>query len=215
MHDGSLFGTSYFSCPDKHGVFCQLSELGGGAPAPAAAAPAYSAAPVSTPMAAAASPATSFSVGQKVHGQHPHSVVICFSLTEAPLPDPNPDPTQHPETDPKQTRNGPKRTRNGPKSSSRGFVGVGGRGVVREKENHYPSVSTPVDFREITIGRGEKELEERKRPPSPRFQFYQEKTRFTKGRFRPCERPKMGLRRQCCGKIDREGSCSRAAGGPS
>ena len=66
MHDGSLFGTSYFSCPDKHGVFCQLSELGGGAPAPAAAAPAYAAAPASMPMAAAASPATSFSVGQKV-----------------------------------------------------------------------------------------------------------------------------------------------------
>ena len=79
-------------------------------------------------------------------------VVIFFSLTEAPLP----DPTQRRETDPKQTRNRAetepngaetelkrsKRSRNGPKSGfsgwdGRGFVGVGGvGGVVREKENH-------------------------------------------------------------------------------
>ena len=72
-------------------------------------------------------------------------IVIFFSLTEAPLP----DPTQHPETDPKQTRNrpetdpnGPKRTRNGPKrpeimdrnqglwgGTAGGFVGMGGWGL--------------------------------------------------------------------------------------
>ena len=52
----------------REGVFCTLSELGGGgAPAPAAAAPApaFAAAPASAPMAAA-SPATSYTVGQKV-----------------------------------------------------------------------------------------------------------------------------------------------------
>ena len=39
-------------------------------------------------------------------------LVIFFSLTEAPLP----DPTQNgPETDPEQTRNGPERTRTHPK----------------------------------------------------------------------------------------------------
>ena len=66
---------------------------------------------------------------------------------------PHPDPTQHPrngpETDPEQTRNGAKRSqtepngakrsRNGPKSSplTGGFDGMGGVGVVREKEYHY------------------------------------------------------------------------------
>ena len=80
--------------------------------------------------------------------------MIFFSLTEAPLP----DPTQHPEKDPKRTRNraetepngakrsrnGAKRSRNGPKSSFSGWDGRGlcrgrvGGGVVREKENHYP-----------------------------------------------------------------------------
>ena len=44
-------------------------------------------------------------------------VVIFFSLTEAPLPDPTPTPPNGPETDPKRTRNGAKRTRNGPKRS--------------------------------------------------------------------------------------------------
>eukprot|EP00971_Amphidinium_carterae_P230303 4570525-Amphidinium_carterae.1 len=74
MHDGSLFGESYFSCADKHGVFCKVAELGGGAPAPVAAAPAPVAAapaPVAAPPAAAA-PAPvaaaggALSVGQKV-----------------------------------------------------------------------------------------------------------------------------------------------------
>ena len=81
------------------------------------------------------------------------SLVIFFSLTEAPLPDPTPTP---PNT-PKRTRNGP---RNGAKTEPNGaelepniatkdrneafrggtgggFVGVRGvEGVVREKENH-------------------------------------------------------------------------------
>ena len=39
--------------------------------------------------------------------------MIFFSLTEAPLP----DPTQHPETDPKQTRSGAKRSQTDPKRS--------------------------------------------------------------------------------------------------
>ena len=79
-----------------------------------------------------------------------------FSLTEAPLP----DPTQHPETDPKRTQNGPetepngakrsrngaKRSRNGLKSSFSGWDGRGvcrgrrGWGVVREKEYRYRRV---------------------------------------------------------------------------
>ena len=62
--------------------------------------------------------------------------------SEAPLPDPTPTPPQHPETDPKQTRNraetepngakssrnGARRSRNGPKSS---FPSFDGRGVCR------------------------------------------------------------------------------------
>ena len=84
-------------------------------------------------------------------------VVIFFSLTEAPLPDPtptHPTPRNGPEADPKQTRNGAKRSRTEPKRTEAepkwteiepsgvgrpgGFVGVGkgGIGVVREKENH-------------------------------------------------------------------------------
>ena len=74
--------------------------------------------------------------------------VIFFSLTEAPLPDPHPDPTHGPETDPKQTQNGAKRSqtdpngakrsRNAPKSSPLGWDSPGGfvrlgRGVEREK----------------------------------------------------------------------------------
>ena len=62
--------------------------------------------------------------------------MIFFSLTGAPLP----DPTQHPETDPKRTRNrsetepnGAKRSRNGAKQSRNGpkssFSGWDGRGV--------------------------------------------------------------------------------------
>ena len=80
-------------------------------------------------------------------------VVIFFSLTEAPLPDPNPTPPNtlkrtrnRAETEPngaKRSRNGAKRSRNGPKSSFSGWDGRGvcrgrgGGGVVREKENHY------------------------------------------------------------------------------
>ena len=67
-----------------------------------------------------------------------------FSLTEAPLP----DPTQHLETDPKRTRNGAKRSQTDPNraemdrnqalsgGTAGGFVGRGGGGVVKEKENH-------------------------------------------------------------------------------
>ena len=54
----------------------------------------------------------------------------------SPSPQPHADPTQHPEKDPKRTRNGPertrnvpKRTRNGPKSSS---LWWDGRGVCRD-----------------------------------------------------------------------------------
>jgi len=65
MHNGSLFGKSYFSCPDKTGVFAKAEQLTslGGAPA-AAAAPAAVAAP-----AAAAAPSTTvtnWGVGQRV-----------------------------------------------------------------------------------------------------------------------------------------------------
>ena len=67
-------------------------------------------------------------------------IVIFFSLTEAPLP----DPTQHPETDPKRTQNRPETEPNGAETepngaemdrnqafrggTGRGFVGVGGGG---------------------------------------------------------------------------------------
>ena len=84
-------------------------------------------------------------------------VVIFFSLIEAPLP----DPTQHPEMDPKRTQNRPetepnrakqsqtepKRSQTKPKWTEIKLFGVGRAGVcrggvggvvVREKENHYP-----------------------------------------------------------------------------
>ena len=38
-------------------------------------------------------------------------------------------------------------------------------------------------------------LEDGKRPPPPHFHFYKETARFTKGRFRPDEGPKIALRR--------------------
>ena len=76
-------------------------------------------------------------------------IVIFFSLTEAPLPDPTQQTQNGPETDPKQTRNraetepnGAGRSRNEPKSSPLGWDSQGvcrggeGGGVVREKENH-------------------------------------------------------------------------------
>ena len=85
--------------------------------------------------------------------------MIFFSLTEAPLTDPTPTPSNTPETGPNRTRNGPemeptgaKRTQTEPKTEPKwteikpprvgrlgGFVGMGGGGVVREKENHYPN----------------------------------------------------------------------------
>ena len=94
-------------------------------------------------------------------------LVIFFSLTEAPLPDP--DPTQHPDTDPTRTRNGPETDRNGPEmdrnqtlwgGTARGFVGMGG-GVLREKKSlifleEKPAKSfVPVIFTPITIFLGE------------------------------------------------------------
>jgi len=72
MHDGSVFGVSYFSCPPKTGIFCQPSQLTvvGGAPAapamPVAAAPvAVPAAPVAPPAPVAA-PAGTFPIGTRV-----------------------------------------------------------------------------------------------------------------------------------------------------
>eukprot|EP00971_Amphidinium_carterae_P023410 461634-Amphidinium_carterae.2 len=62
MHNGSLFGETFFTCADKHGVFCKVSELGGGAAAaPAAPAPpapaAVAAPPVAAPPVPVAAPA--------------------------------------------------------------------------------------------------------------------------------------------------------------
>ena len=86
---------------------------------------------------------------QKFQGRNFREVVIFFSFTEAPLPDPSPTP---PNT-PKRTRKGPERdptepnrakwTRTEPKwteikpcrvGQPGRFVGMGGGGVVREKE---------------------------------------------------------------------------------
>ena len=78
-------------------------------------------------------------------------LVIFFSITEAPLPDPTPTPPNtpnrtrertrnRPETEPKRSQNGAKRSRNGPKSSFSGWDGRGGLSgpgvgrVVREKK---------------------------------------------------------------------------------
>ena len=77
-------------------------------------------------------------------------VVIFFSLTEAPLP----DPTQHPETDPKRSQIEPKRSQIEPKRSQTepkwteiklfevgragGFVGVGGVGGCKGKRKSLP-----------------------------------------------------------------------------
>mmetsp|Transcript_32834 Transcript_32834/g.60078 ORF Transcript_32834/g.60078 Transcript_32834/m.60078 type:complete len:340 (-) Transcript_32834:137-1156(-) len=64
MHDGSVFGVSYFTCPPKTGVFCSPAEIGGAAP-PAPAAPVAAAPPAAVPAAAPAG--GSFSVGQRVN----------------------------------------------------------------------------------------------------------------------------------------------------
>ena len=89
----------------------------------------------------------------------------------SPSPRPHPDPTQHPETDPKRSRkgaekepngakrsrNGAKRSRNGPKFSFSGWDGRGvcrgrgGGGVVREKENHYLGVAKHYDFHRDSV----------------------------------------------------------------
>ena len=91
-------------------------------------------------------------------------LVIFFSFTEALLPDPtptpprpHPDPIQHPETDPKQTRNGaktdPKRTETEPKwveikpggeGRARGLVAMGGFGGHKGKIKSPPKV--PHEF---------------------------------------------------------------------
>ena len=84
------------------------------------------------------------------------NVVIFFSLTEAPLPDPTPTPPNTPkrtrngpETDPKRSQTEPNGAETEPNGAEMdrnqafrggtggGFVGVGGWGVVREKENHH------------------------------------------------------------------------------
>ena len=57
----------------------------------------------------------------------------------SPSPQPHPDPTQHPETDPKRSQNrpetDPKRTRNGPETAlaGGGFVGTGRGGGCKGK----------------------------------------------------------------------------------
>jgi len=76
MHNGSLFGKTYFSCQDKHGVFCKASELAGGTSAPAPAAPVAMPTPAPAPSPAAAPAAVAsrptapgsgpIAVGQKV-----------------------------------------------------------------------------------------------------------------------------------------------------
>ena len=71
-------------------------------------------------------------------------LVIFFSLTEAPLPDPTPTPPNTPKRTPKRTEmepNGAEMDRNQALrgGTTGGFVGVGGvGGVVGEKKNHYP-----------------------------------------------------------------------------
>merc|ERR1712187_518231 len=54
MHDGTLFGKTYFESKPKHGIFIKASQLGGSMPA---AAPVAAAA--ASPVAAAAPPSTS------------------------------------------------------------------------------------------------------------------------------------------------------------
>ena len=82
-----------------------------------------------------------------------YMVVIFFSLTEAPLPDPPNTPKRtrnRPATDPKRTQKDPKRAETEPKRTEIKLSGVDGRGVcwdwggvgvVREKEIHYAMVS--------------------------------------------------------------------------
>ena len=91
-------------------------------------------------------------------------LVIFFSLTGAPLPEPAPTPPNTPkrtrngpETEPKRSRNraersrnGAKRSRNGPKSSPLGwdgrggFVGVAGDGGCKGKRKSLRWASKPT-----------------------------------------------------------------------
>ena len=58
-------------------------------------------------------------------------------------------------------------------------------------------------------------LEEEKRPPHPHtFSLTKKVARFTKGGFRPYQGPKWPYEGEFYGQIDRQGSCSKAAGGP-
>mmetsp|Transcript_3046 Transcript_3046/g.6826 ORF Transcript_3046/g.6826 Transcript_3046/m.6826 type:complete len:371 (-) Transcript_3046:68-1180(-) len=75
MHNGTLFDITYFTCPEKMGIFTkadQLSVAGGAMPAaaPAVAAPVAAPAPVAPPAAPVpppvAAPSGTFSIGQKV-----------------------------------------------------------------------------------------------------------------------------------------------------
>ena len=73
-------------------------------------------------------------------------IVIFFSPTEAPLPDPTPTPPNTPKrtrNGAEQSPNGAKRSRNGPQSSPlgwerRGGLSAWGGGRCKGKENHYP-----------------------------------------------------------------------------
>mmetsp|Transcript_12945 Transcript_12945/g.23808 ORF Transcript_12945/g.23808 Transcript_12945/m.23808 type:complete len:340 (+) Transcript_12945:68-1087(+) len=68
MHDGTVFGVPYFSCPPKTGVFCTADELGGAGAGPAAVAGPSTPAPAAAAAPAAApTPAGHFSVGQRVN----------------------------------------------------------------------------------------------------------------------------------------------------
>ena len=51
---------------------------------------------------------------------------VIFGVDRSPSPRPRPDPTQHPETDPKRTRNGAKWSRNGPNTPYRAILFQGG-----------------------------------------------------------------------------------------
>ena len=66
------------------------------------------------------------------------SLVIFFSLTEAPLPDPTPTPPNTPETDPEQTRNGDKRSQTEPNGAemdrNQALSGGTAGGVCRDGE---------------------------------------------------------------------------------
>ena len=92
-------------------------------------------------------------------------IVIFFSLFSyrSPSPRPHPDPAQHPATDLKQTRNRTEMDPNGAESDPNGpemdrnqalwggmaggFVGMGGLGVVKEKE-----ITTQKMFMQENVG---------------------------------------------------------------